>query len=93
MRTLRLSLAGTVILAVLGGLGGVVVAQEESAAPAAGEGVTFETLTQVTIDPSDLPESVDSILLVHLLVPAGSSSTYMHNNTALQISLPQGLLH
>ena len=33
MRTLRLSLAGTVILALLGGLGGVVVAQEEESAP------------------------------------------------------------
>ena len=30
MRTLRLSLAGTVILALLGGLGGAAVAQEDA---------------------------------------------------------------
>ena len=33
MRTLRLSLAGTVILALLGGLGGAVVAQDEAEEP------------------------------------------------------------
>ena len=34
MRTLRLSLVGTVILVLLGGLGGVALAQEEATAPA-----------------------------------------------------------
>jgi hypothetical protein len=34
MRTLRLSLAGAVMLALLGGLGSVAVGQDESAAPA-----------------------------------------------------------
>jgi hypothetical protein len=33
MRTLRMSLAGTVMLALLGGLGGVVVAQDEAEEP------------------------------------------------------------
>jgi hypothetical protein len=40
MRTLRLSLAGTVILALLGGLGGAVVAQDEPADPMAPVEVT-----------------------------------------------------
>ena len=33
MRTLRLSLAGTVILALLGGLGGAALAQDEASEP------------------------------------------------------------
>ena len=33
MRTLRFTLAGTVILALLGGVGGAVLAQEESREP------------------------------------------------------------
>ena len=58
MRTLRLSLAGAVILALLGGLGGVVVAQDEEPAP-----VTFVTGTVVEQwlhdDPS-APEEPDT---------------------------------
>jgi hypothetical protein len=48
MRTLRLSLVGTVILMLLGGLGGVALAQDDPMAPAkvtgtwAGEGGEFE---------------------------------------------------
>lgn len=64
------------------------MAQEEPAATPAGDGVTVDTLTQVTIDAAEVPESVDSILLVHLRLPAESSSAMMHNNTAFQISLP-----
>jgi len=40
MRTLRLSLVGTVILVLLGGLGGAVVAQDEPADPMAPAAVT-----------------------------------------------------
>jgi len=89
MRTLRLSLVGTVILVLLGGLGGLVTGQESQApdaTPIAGDGVTVDTLTQVTIAASDLPESVDSILLVHLRLPGESTSIWMHENTAAQIS-------
>lgn len=89
MRTLRLSLVGTVILVLLGGFGAVgTTAQDEPAATPADDGVTVETLTQVTMAASEVPESVDSILLVHLRLPAESSSTMMHNNTAFQLSVP-----
>jgi len=88
MHTLRLSLVGTVMLVLLGGLGGLATAQDEPAASPAADGVTVETLTRVTIPASELPESVDSILLVHLRLPAESSSAMMHNNTAFQLSVP-----
>ena len=76
MRGLRLSLVGTVILVLLGGLGGLVTGQASQApdarlSRAMGDG---HTLTQVTIAASDLPESVDSILLVHLRLPGESTS-------------------
>lgn len=88
MRALRLSLSGAVILVLLGGLDGLVAAEDDSATTPVVDGVVVETLTQITIDPSDLPESVDSILLVHLRLPAESSSAMMHNNTAFQLSVP-----
>ena len=51
MRTLRLSLVGTVILALLGGLGGVVAAQEEAAT------ATYVTGTVISDPGWSSPES------------------------------------
>jgi hypothetical protein len=53
MRTMRLALTGTVILALLGGLGGAVVAQDSEMTPMPDDGTTFPTGTFVAAEWSD----------------------------------------
>jgi len=53
MSMLRMSLAGTVILALLGGLGGAVVAQESDMTPMPDDGTVFPTGTFVAAEWSD----------------------------------------
>jgi hypothetical protein len=65
MRTLRLSLAGTVILALLGGLSGAVAAQaEETASALPVAAVTGTVITQV-FDDSDEEYSVNAAGVGH----------------------------
>ena len=58
MRTLRLSLAGTVTLALLGGLGGAVAAQDEEPAPV--NYVTGTVVEQWTHDDPSAPDEPDT---------------------------------
>ncbi len=60
MRTLRLSLVGTVILTLLGGLGAAVVAQDESAVP--GGATPFTLTATTTFMGGPPPELVDDVL-------------------------------
>ena len=50
MRTLRLSVAGTLALALLGGLGGALLAQDEENAPATVTHVTGEAFSDRTVN-------------------------------------------
>ena len=58
MRTLRLSLAGTAILALLGGLGGAVMAQDEEEMPVTATRVTGTQIDSVW-DESEMEETSD----------------------------------
>ena len=60
MRTLRLSVLGTVILALLGGLGGVVAAQDEAADPMAPAVVTGTRWALGIVATPDIPGAADA---------------------------------
>ena len=64
MRTLRLSLAGTVILALLGGVGGAVVAQEKAPADGTPTMFTGRTVGGCAAGEEPTVEEVDGITLV-----------------------------
>ena len=73
MRTLRLSLVGAVILALLGGLGGTVIAQTEG--EDASEGVAQETLFELLIPSEALPEDFLRLIVEQWTLAAGSDSS------------------
>ena len=64
MRTLRLSLVGTVILALLGGLSGVVVAQSEEPDPMAPATATIEITSRQEVSPGTV--RTDASGVVHI---------------------------
>jgi|GEM_PF-5349458 len=72
MRTLRLSLAGSVILVLLGGLGGAVMAQSEEAS---GAEVASETVFELLIPSEALPEDFVKLVVEQWTLAAGSDSS------------------
>ena len=78
MRTLRLSLAGTVILALLGGLGGAAIAQDE---PIAEEEPAMEEVGRVGSSPATATIVTGSVV---------SSST---DSSELQLTEDGGVMH
>jgi hypothetical protein len=61
MRTLRLSLAGTIILALLGGVGGVVVAQSEDARSAVWLTFTEQDCVVGDHEPATIVDGVEQL--------------------------------
>lgn len=81
MRTLRLSLAGAVILALLGGLGGVVLAQEESAADDSG---TNEVLFEIVVPPEVMPSELGKINLEQQTLEPGFDAAIGVSNESMR---------
>lgn len=77
MRTLWLSLVGTVMLVLLGGLGSAVVGQDD-------EGVSSETLFEITIPADALPEALEKVNIETLTVAAGVDVSIGVENESLR---------
>jgi hypothetical protein len=71
MRTLRLSLSGTIIVALLSGLGGAAVAQDETGASEA----TRETRLELTIPAAALPTDFVSLVVENWTLAPGTDTT------------------
>ena len=83
MRTLRLYLVGTVILALLGGLGGMVVAQEGQE-PASSGSATDEPLFEMTIPLQLMPTVLGKINLERHEVSPGFEASIGIENEAIR---------
>ena len=81
MRTLRLSLVGTIILVLLGGLGGTVLTQGESAADVAD---TSEVLFEVVLPPEVMPTELGKINLEQQTLQPGFDASIGVSNEAMR---------
>jgi len=84
MRTLRMSLAGTVILALLGGLGGAVVAAAQSDETGSTDGLTSEVLFEVVLPVEALPDQLGKMNTLILTVEPGVEATIGIDNEAMR---------
>ena len=74
MRTLRLSIAGTVVLMLLGGLSGVVLAQDEAGESHPATEATVEVLSDVGVIPLEaIPEDADHVTYARISAEPGVS--------------------
>jgi hypothetical protein len=82
MRTLRLSIVGTVILMLFGGLSGAVMAQSDETGST--EGITSEVLFEVVVPVEALPDQLSKMNTLILTVQPGVEATIGIDNEAMR---------